>query len=296
MSGETQAADGTAVQEDEFDAEFEAGFANAGKGTTETPAPADEKTPDQATPEITPEPPAATPAPQAGPKRVEIDEAELQALRQRADSAQETAAFQKKFDQAFGQIGSLKQAIDKLRTETPAGEKVEISETDFKDLSEAYPEIGKLTAQGLNKVLGKFKGTGGADPEAIDKMVTERVAAARSEINGQVTDAVLNGIVPRWRQQVNTPAFDAWLKGQQAEVQGLAESDDLGDAATMLRLYRRHIERPAATPAPTPAPNRGATRQRQIAAAVTTRGDGAAPAASPAEDDDFAAGFKSGKV
>jgi hypothetical protein len=38
-------------------------------------------------------------------------------------------------------------------------------------------------------------------------------------------------------------------------------------------------------------------RQRQIAAAVPVKGDGAAaPAASHTDDDDFNAGFKAGKV
>jgi hypothetical protein len=60
-----------------------------------------------------------------------------------------------------------------------------------------------------------------------------------------VTDAALNAIVPRWRQQVNTPAFDTWLKAQPADVQALAESDDLGDAASMLRRYRHIWSAPA---------------------------------------------------
>lgn len=311
MAGETTQADNaTAVQEEEFDADFEAGFKGAGVGTTETPAP-DASTQQQATQAAASTDgttaaaaaPTATPAP-APAAKVEVDAQELEALRQRAaaaDSSQEQlAGMQKKFDQAFGQIGSLKQAIDKLRTDTPAGEKVQVSAEDFKELVEAYPDIGRMTVESLNKVLAKVRGTGGADPEAIDRLVSERVQAARTEINGQVTDAVLNGIIPRWREAVNTPAFEEWLKAQQAQVQQLAESDDLGDAATMLRLYRRHTERPAATPAPAPAPGNGQgkpnPRARQLAAAVPQRGDGAPAPATANEDDDFDAGFKEGKV
>lgn len=318
MAGETTQADATATQvAEQEDADFEAGFDHAGTGSTETPNP-DAGTTEQAAkdaedaalaaslrPSGPPAAPAATPA-APGPKKVEVDEAELQALRTRAAGSEDFASFQQKFDKAFGQIGSLKQAIDKLRTETPAGEKVEVSEADFKELVDAYPEIGKLTAQGLNKAMAKVRGTGGADPEAIDKMVTERVAAARTEIatevTGRVTDAVLNGIVPRWRDQVKTPAFDAWFKAQPLDVQALGASDDLGDAAVMLRLYRRHTERPAPTPAPSAGPaapaqaGRGNTRQRQIAAAVSTRGDGAASTSAPAQDDDFDSGFKTGRA
>jgi hypothetical protein len=238
---------------------------------------------------------------------VEVDEAELESLRKRAAAAdganEQIVAMNAKFDKAFGQIGSLKQVVEKLRTETPAGESVEISEADFKELADAYPEIGKLTAQGLNKVLGKFKGTGGADPEAVDKIVNERLAAARTEmakeLATQVTDATLNGILPRWREKVKSPEFGAWMKAQPPEVQALAESSDLGDAADMLRRYRRALEKPAPPPAPAApaAQARGNVRQRQIAAAVPVKGDGAAaPAAAHTEDDDFNAGFQAGKV
>jgi hypothetical protein len=308
MAGETTQADATATQEDEFEADFEAGFDGAGVGTTETPKPDTAAQPgtEAATgTQATTQPaaaPTATPAPAAAAK-VEVDAAELEALRQRAAAAdaagEQIVGMQKKFDQAFGQIGSLKQAIDKLRTDTPAGEKVQVSEEDFKELRAAYPDIGQMTMDSLNRVLAKVRGTGGADPEAIDRLVSERVQVARNEINGQVTDAVLNGIVPRWRQAVNTPAFDTWLKSQPAEVQALAESDDLGDAATMLRRYRRHIDAPVTSPAPPPNAGNGKPnpRQRALAAAVAQRGDGSPPAAAPAtDDDDFASGFKEGKV
>lgn len=308
MAGEQQTADATAIIEEDTDADFEAGFADAGTGTTETPADASEEgaalaaadpaaSPASAT---TPAPPAAL----AAPKKVEIDEAELAALRQRAGD--QTAAYQQAFDKAFGQIGSLRQAIDKLKAETPAGEKVEIDEADFKELAETYPELAKFTLQGLNKALLKFKGTGGADSEAVDKIVTEKLQAARTEISAQVTtqvtDSVLNGIVPRWREQVNKPAFTAWIAAQPEDVKALAQSEDIGDAAEMLRMFRDHQRKPPASPAPAaPAAPAAAPkphpRQRQIAAAVAPRGDGApAPAAAATEDDDFNAGFKAGKV
>lgn len=316
MAGETETVDQTTEQNpaqiEEGNADFEAGFTAQRLGSTETPNPTDaleepgkeNAKPTEQQPQATTTPPVqTTETPPAQGKKVEIDEAELAALRARAEAPGENetfAAFQKKFDQAFGQIGSLKQAIDKLRTETPAGEKVEISEEDFKDLVEAYPEIGKLTAQGLNKVLGKFKGTGGTDPEAIDRVVNERVAAARTEITKEVTqtvtDATLNGILPKWREKVKTAEFDTWFNAQPQDVQDLQKSDDLGDAALMLRKFRRHLERPTPTAAPTPAPKNTNTRQQRLAAGVPVKGDGSAPAPSNTEDDGFETGFQSGKA
>lgn len=315
MAGEQQTADATAIIEEDTDADFEAGFADAGTGTTETPADTSEEgaaaapAPAAAAPAAAPAP-AATPAPPAAPaapKKVEIDEAELAALRSKAaNSDEQIAGIQRNFDKVFGQVGNLKQVVDKLKAETPAGEKVEIDEADFKELAETYPELAKFTLQGLNKALAKMRGTAGADSEAVDRIVTEKLQAARTEISAQVTtqvtDSVLNGIVPRWREQVNKPAFTAWIAAQPEDVKALAQSEDIGDAAEMLRMFRDHQRKPPASPAPAaPAPPAAAPkphpRQRQIAAAVAPRGDGApAPAAAATEDDDFNAGFKAGKV
>lgn len=298
-----------ATEEEGFDADFDAGFSGVATAPTETPEGKGTTKLEQGfegtdsnTPAATAAPaPTATPdASAAAPKKVEIDEAELAALRTRANgNGEQLAQMQRQFDKVFGQVGGLKELVTKLQTATPAGEAIELTLADMGEMATEYPEIAKQQLTVLNNALKKFKGTAAADPEAIDKVVSERLKTAREEIHTQVRseiiDSTLNGVLPRWRQQVATPAYDAWIKTQPAEVQKLAQSDDVADAADLLRKFRGHLSKPPApAPTPTAAPRRNEPnpRQRQIAAAVTPRGDGAATS-KPAttEDDDFLAGF-----
>jgi hypothetical protein len=287
MSGETSAPEG--VQTGAADEEnFESGFTGQETSATATPAPPPEP--------VSAEPPAPTPAPQ--PELVQITKDEHDRLTKQGE---QLAQMNSKFDKVFGKVGALEQVISKLRTETPAGEKVEIDAKDFAELQEMYPDLAGETIKGLNRVLGRFKGTGGA--KDVDDRITQRFEAAKFVTAEEATERMLNGILPGWRKEVNTPEFGEWLKAQPEDVRALQDSADEVDAARMLRLYDRHLLKsvfasaPAPTPAPSPAPVKpaGNQRQRQLAAAVPPKGDGDARPAPPAEVDEFEAGFQTGR-
>jgi len=277
MSGETQDAD---IGSDETDADFEAGLAGT---VTETPPP---KAEGEDTGTKTDE---ATPAPTPAPEIVNLTKDQFERLSAAADRLNELeTTVRKQFDTAFGGMGALKQMVQKLQTETPAGQPLELSEDDFQELREEYPELADHTVAGLRKIFGRFKGTGTAfDAETFDKKVNERVSAAVSEARRETLEVMF----PDWEQEVRTEAFGNWLNGQPDDVKALAASDKVTDAARMLRLYdkaKAAPKAPAATPSPTPAPNRAFTRT--TAAAVPPRGDGGHPP-GPSEDDDFTAGL-----
>ena len=280
MFGEQQqAAPDTPAAEDEHDepqgsdADFDAGF-NGDTEPTPTPAP---------TPAPSPEP---TPAPTPAPEYVQLTKQDFERINAAAGRIDEiSGTVKKQFDTAFGQMGALKQMVGKLQTETPAGEAVQVSDADFEELAQEYgPEMAALTAKGLNKILGRMKGAGGIDTDAVTKLVGEKIQAASQEIRAQTVEASLEAVFPGWKEEVKTPAFATWINSQAADVKALASSDKVGDAAKMLRLF----DKAKSAPAPTPAPSN--TRQRQIAAAVPPRGDGGHPPA-PEDDDDFNAGF-----
>ena len=278
MSGETQDAD---IGSEDRDEDFDAGFAGT---ETETPPPkseADEST--TANPEPTPEP-VATPAPEI----VNLTREQFERLNTAADKLSELeATVRKQFDTAFGGMGALKQMVQKLQTETPAGQPLELSDEDFKELREEYPELADHTVAGLRKIFGRFKGTGSAfDAEAFDKKVEERVSAAVSEARRETLEVMF----PDWEQEVRTESFGSWLNGQPEDVKALAASNKVTDAARMLRLYEKAKVAPPPARTQTPAPNRAFART--TAAAVPPRGDGGHPP-GPSEDDDFEAGFNS---
>lgn len=279
----------------ENDDDFNAGY-GGDKEPTATPAP---------TPEPTDQP---TPAPTEAPKYVQITEQDWQSLTARAAKIDEIGAtLDKKLDTAFGKIGGIERFVKDLQTQTPAGEAVKVDEDAFKELVDEYPELGKLTANAFNKAIAKFRGTGGADPAAIEKIVAPRVQEATEKVIGET----LNLVLPKWKEHVKTPDFSAWFKTQPPQVQALANSDGFDDSAQMLSLYRQHLvaksappTAPAAAASATSAATSAAvaaasakaattpsSRQRQIAAAVPPRGDGGHPPAAT-EDDQFEAGFK----
>ena len=195
--------------------------------------------------------------------------------------------MRKQFDTAFGGMGALKQMVQKLQTETPAGQPLELSEDDFQELREEYPELADHTVAGLRKIFGRFKGTGSAfDAETFDKKVNERVSAAVSEARRETLEVMF----PDWEQEVRTESFGSWLNGQTEDVKALAASNKVTDAARMLRLYEKAKVAPPPARTQTPAPNRAFART--TAAAVPPRGDGGHPP-GPSEDDDFEAGFNS---
>lgn len=285
MSGaQEQPGNAPAVEEskqaEQAEQSFMAGFAeDENAQPTETPAAA-------------PAPAQPAEAPPPAPEYVQVTKADWDTVSQRAAKIDEIAAtLGNRFDQAFGKMGGLERKLAELQTGTPKGETVQVSDEDFAELKEEYPGLSELTVKGLNRMLGKLKGTGSIDPQAIEKAVAP------------LRDEMLETAFPGWKEDVKTPDFAAWRKTQGPEVEQLAASDKHADAAKLLRMFYARTKtealKPAAAPAATPAPPAPAAptapaqpsmRSRQIAAAVALRGDSAAPPSTSGKTP-FMAGF-----
>lgn len=279
MSGAEQPA--TPASEEQKDAQqvtqsFMAGFADdedTHQPTEPTALPADASASDAAAP--------------VAPKYVQVTEEEWSRVSSSAAKIDEvTATLGKRLDDARGEMGGLKRRLSELQTVTPKGESVQLGDDDFAELKGEYPELGELTVKGLNRVLGKLKGTG-TDPAAIEKAVAP------------LRDDMLEMAFPGWKDEVRTPDFKDWLTGQDETVKALAASDSHADAARLLRKFttrtKTEAAKPAAaraarTPAAPAASAQPSMRSRQIAAAVAPRGDSAAPPSTSGKTP-FQAGF-----
>jgi hypothetical protein len=258
-------------------AAFESGFNEDEDGpATETPP--------AATPAPTPAP-QPTPAPTPAPEFVQVTRQDWERVTASAAEVETIKATLGKMpDQIYGTMGrTLDRRLADLQQATPQGAAVEVSDEDIAELKGEYPEIGELTGKVLKKVFAKFKGTG----KAVDEKMIDNV------VKNRTIDLTLDSILERdWRKECKTetgftPQFGAWFNAQPAEVQQLANSEGLGDAAKMMRLYKAHLDAPKPTPAPTPTPTPVPTpapsaqpsmRSRQMAAAVAPRGEASAPA------------------
>ena len=254
--------------DDATDDDFDAGFSQAGQ--TKTPEPVDETPEPEAQPEVEP------------PKLAQITEAQFQDLLAKASLVDEFKAdSQRKFDNAFGQLGGLKQTVERFNA--PNTTPVQVADEDFSEMNSEYPELAELQAKGLNRVLAKLRGGGTVDAAAIQQIVTAQTAEYRADALDR-----LNDIVEDW--ETKRTDIQAWVATQPDAVKALADSENVRDAASLLRQYRAAKAQPVdpvepAKPAIT-------TRQRQLEAAVTPRSArGAAP--EPGEVDEFEAGFNS---
>ena len=263
MAGEAQEI----VDTSEDDAAAQAAFdAEVGGGIpTETPEP---KPAEEVKPEVKPEP---EPAPAV--EYAQITKAEYADLMAKANQV----------DKAFGKIGGIERVLQQLQT---PGQAVEVNEEDFAALSAEFPELAKTLIESQKKAFARIKGAATVDPAVVEKIVSERVEKTRKEMIDSTLDQIVGG---DWAADRHSEEFKQWEAAQPAEIQNLAASDDLRDAARMMRMWKAHKDAPK--PAPVPPPKPSSRRQQLEAAAATPKGTGGSIQANPNSDEAAQAAF-----
>jgi hypothetical protein len=281
--------------EEQAAASFAAGF------DSETPQPQAAPTPtDAATAEAQPaqqQEPSAEQPPE--PKYVQLTEEQLAQIMATVD---QTANLKKGLDSVAGTVGNVRKALDQVRSQTPAGASVEITDDDFAELKADFPELAGHTRAALERIVKRMNLTGTGEP-ATSTFDPEAVRKTASEIvHAQGLDD-LNDLHPGWQDIVGKPDDDndyrKWLATQPEKYQELIRSTY---SAT---ITSRSIDRfkaaqaaaqakPAAARPQTPASPDAARRDR-LREAVQPRGQGTPPAPSqPTPQDNFNAGFNGG--
>lgn len=235
--------------------------------------------------------PVDTPA----PKLAHITEDQYQNLLAKATAIDEIKAENKRqFDSAFGKIGGLSQLLTQLQTAAPSGTQLgEVSEEDFEELREQFPDLAALHVKGLNKALSKMRGTGTAafDPKHLSDLVDQRLNPARETIKQEIRQELavdtLTELHSDWREVRETPEFKAWKEANSA---GLRDAKGVGfDDSWDARFIAKALTAFKDSRKPVTNPKKAGSR---FAEAITPRGiSGYAP--TPSDDDDFEAGFNS---
>lgn len=262
-----------------------------------------------AEPAVSQEPAEPAAPAEPAPEYVQITRQDWESMNTRAAKVDEiSATLDKRFDQVLGTMGrTLERKLSEIQSGTPKGESVQISDDDFADLKKEYPELAEYTINGLNKVIGRIKGTGGADADSLARIVDERVQREIAAVRSEVIDNSLDAVMPDWKMEVNSPRFHQWITSQkgwspilsdkQATARAMADpsselsqwvkanpaepvslflSPKVSEAARMLRAYEKSLSAPPPA-APKSQPAQPSIRQRQIAAAVPPKGDGTLP-------------------
>jgi hypothetical protein len=221
------------------------------------------------------------------------------------DPLQEVLAKLDKFEGRIrnteGHIGglnhNLKQMQETLAASKAASQQVSDAPTqaqvkeamsnpkEWDDLKADFPEWSAATEKFMDARLA-----------SVGKVNPDEIAKVANDLNGKVDttrkesiDAVLDGVIEDWDQEVKKPEFVSWVQSQPENIQALGASENIRDAAKMLRMYATHRAKAVAPPVPTPSV---ATRQKRIEAAITPKGSGGfAPAKT--DMDEFEAGYSS---
>lgn len=148
-----------------------------------------------------------------------------------------------------GHIGGLKTQLSTVVEEAKkAATKVDEAPTDkqmsaavsnpekWEELKKDFPEWAEATEALLGARLSGIAQPG-IDPAKIDEMVNERVQRMKTELREEAIDSHLEEILPDWKQEVKSPKFNEWFGKQPPEIQALASSSEMKDAAKMLRLF-----------------------------------------------------------
>lgn len=194
----------------------------------------------------------------------------------------------------------IQQVIEKVQAQTPAGSAVELTDDDFAEFQETFPEVGATMRKSLDKIIKRMnvRGTDGT-PAAIDEGTLAK--AVETVLTGREQQA-LEKTHPTWKEIVGAVdlskgdklpegnTFRQWLATQSGAYQ--EEINATKSPAVVQSAIERFLAMPKTS---TPAkPDKAAARRAVIADAETPRAEGNPPPLNSPQsaDDAFASGFK----
>lgn len=231
-----------------------------------------ERTGDTPAPVKTPAP-AQEPVP--APAAIEtpvVEEAKPDPL---AEIATQLKDLQEKFNSRMrnveGHIGNLNGTQKEMKTlmeaskaaatqvsdaPTQAEMKGAVGTTEWDELKEQYPEWAKATESLVIANRGQS-----FDAKAFEATIKDQVRGETEAVRREIIDVALDAVFPGWKTEVQSDGFKAWAGAQPDAVKALMQSDQVGDAAKMLKLYdaARQVD---------PAAQIVEARKQKLAAAV----------------------------
>jgi len=278
--------DDTTADTAQENADFASGFSDEPTKPRERTAKPDK--PEQAAPE------KVTAETEAPPEHVQITRKEWEEVRA---AAARTASYESQLSRLHGTAGRLQAAINGLqKADAPAEtRKVEIPKAAFEAMAKDFPELAEHNRAALEAALSGLKLEGdGTDESKLEKALTGLLA--KKEMEG------LEDTYPDWRTIVGAVdvnkeqpdpnnAYRRWLSTKDAEYQRrINETESAATVQRSIALFRRETRT-----APKTAPEKPQARADRFRAAVQPKGDGAAPAPSNTDNDDFEAGFRTAR-
>jgi hypothetical protein len=201
------------------------------------------------------------------------------------------------FNKVFGTIGNVKnELLQRVQAMTPTGAEIKLSDEDFAELKEDFPELAGKTKSVLERVFAKVNLRGTGEQPAPVEVDPEKVREAVKEARIQDELQALSDLHPGWRTIVGKPDedndFRRWLKQQPQDYQDRVKNT-LSANVTARAIDKFLADKEVQTTQPPARPN--GSRRERFEEAVQPRGTGTPPPPKRSTpEDDFHAGFSSG--
>lgn len=200
------------------------------------------------------------------------------------------AALEQRFGAAFGKIGGLEQTVRALQTATPAGHAIEITDEDFKEMQQDFPDLAAMQIKGLNRALSRLKGTGPAtvDPAVIETLVDQRVQHREEQrAMEQMTSRRADWKEIVGDQEKPTP-YRTWLSQQDTDYQALVAGT--WDPEVIDKSIDTFLKQQAKPQAPKGKP--GDSRREMLVGGIAPRSAGGSHPKARTEEDEMMDGFR----
>ena len=244
--------------------------------------------------EVSAAPTAETPAAET-PAEPAFDSEQIRAVMAQVARIPE---LEKQLRDAGGRYGGLKKSLDELqqRMAAPGNSGTADVEDMLKDIKEEFGEEGLYTS--LKSAFSKLAAGKSVDPDAVQKMVSEQIAATK-QAETEEAMAVLTEAHPTWTEDRKTPEFKEWRESLPAKERARFDrSQDPFYVADKLDDFKAWKEKKA-TPAPakeeTPVVTTktvNAPSKRLTAAVLPTNGTKPKPAGEDNAKESIRAGYE----
>lgn len=151
-----------------------------------------------------------------------------------------------------GRVAALQSELDAAKAVKTAGGPTDAQinaaakSTDKWDtLKGDFPEWADATEQLITARIAGIAPGAAFDPEAIAKVIEDRVQEATAGTAKLIEEAKVEGKHPDWRETLADADFHTWKNAQASDVQALFQSPKGRDAVRMLDLYVEAKAKPA---------------------------------------------------
>ncbi len=183
---------------------------------------------------------------------------------------------------AFGKMGEIQRTLKQIQ-DTPRGEAVDVSASDFAELAEHFPEVAEMVIAGVKRASSKAGSAPAIDKKALAAEIREVLSLELLDSDDSITG---------WRETVNGDEYKGWLAAQPPSYQTLMNTTE--KPSDIKKSLKSFAAAQSAKPKPkAPAADPAALRANRFEEAVVAPSSGGGGPHGKTAIDELNEGFNS---